>query len=111
MPSFVTESVAAENTFTDWISPKSQKRSGSDRKGFLDLVISGTWSGTVTVQKRYGHGSGSESDRTYTDPFDVVSYTANTVKLIEDSSDAVQYRVGIKTGNYTSGTAAVRLDQ
>jgi len=74
------------------------------------LVISGTWAGTITVQKRHGHGS-SQADIVWSSEFDVEAYTANTVKLIEDHSTTTQYRAGFKTGEYTSGTASVRLEQ
>ena len=107
-----TASLSAENTFTDWITPTQQ--AGTLFKGpfgFLDLIISGTWAGTLTAQKRHLTGGTVSADYTYTDPFDVDDFTANTVEYIEDFSSTVQYRVGFKTGNYTSGTALVRLEQ
>jgi hypothetical protein len=108
--SYKTASLVAQNTFTDWIKPKPQKALGQDSLGYLDLVISGTWAGTLTVQKRHGHGNHTD-DITWTSEFDVEDFTANTAKLIEDHSVTAQYRVGFKTGNYTSGTAEVRLEQ
>ena len=97
-----TVSAGAENQFTDWIQPMVQLAHGVTGAGFLDLSISGTWEGTVTVQKKHG------ADGTV---HDVEDYTANTVQLIEDHSPTVYYRAGIKTGNYTSGTAVVLLEQ
>ena len=103
----VTASLNAQNTFTDWLIPSKQLSYGVNHPGFLDLVISGTWAGTVTIQKRHFHGNAP----TYTDEFDVDTFTANTVNVIEDHSSTVQYRVGFKTDEYISGTANVRLEQ
>lgn len=104
----VTADLIAENTFTSWISLTSESPSNHDSQGFLDLLIEGTWVGIITVQKRHFHGP---EPITYTNPFDLEDYTDNTVKLIEDHSTTTQYRIGFKTGNYTSGTASVRLEQ
>jgi len=99
--------LSAENTFNDWLAPTRKGSTGFDSEGFLNLIISGTWAGTITIQKRHQNGADS-----YTDPFDLpTEFTANTVQLIEDHSTTVEYRVGFKTGNYTSGTALVRLEQ
>ena len=99
--------LSAQNTFTSWIAPTRKGSTGFDSEGFLNLIISGTWAGTITVQKRHQTGAA-----TYTDPFDLpTTFTANTVKLIEDHSTTVQYRIGFKTGEYTSGSALVRLEQ
>jgi len=108
--SYETEDLTAQNTFTDWMTLKEQLLPGRAPVGYLDLVVSGTWAGTITVQKRHGHG-GHVDDIVWTSEFDVDSYTENTAKLIEDHSTTVQYRVGFKTGEYTSGTASVRLEQ
>ena len=89
---------------TDWISPVQQKGRGVNAAGYLNLAISGTWSGTLTLQKRY-------SDATAT-TYDVKEYTANDAELIEDYETGVEYRIGFTTsGNYTSGTANVRLSK
>lgn len=98
----VTASISAQNTFTDWIQPAQQLMYGADGSGYLDLNISGTWVGTVTLQKKHG------ADGTI---HDVEEYTANDVVLIEDHSPTVYYRAGINTGDYISGTAVVLLEQ
>ena len=66
--------------------------------GPIALSISGTFVGTVTVQR-------SQDDATW---FDVEAFTAATEKV---GNEAVlyYYRVGIKAGEYTSGTATVSL--
>lgn len=107
-----TASLVAENTFCDWISPTIQTIAGVAPMGFLDLIVSGTWSGTLTLQKRHITGGDSIDGYTYSDPFTVESYTDNPdPSLIEDHSTTVQYRIGFATGDYTSGTALVRLEQ
>lgn len=92
---FVTANISAQNTFTGTLAPAQR-----ERKGFLNISISGTWVGTVTLQRRFG-GSG-----TY---YDVNTWTANTEKALIDPERKVQYRLGIKTGDYSSGTAVCRL--
>jgi hypothetical protein len=114
MSSYVTGAIAAENTFTDWITPKIV-RADLGIPGHVDLSCSGTFEATVTVQKRYFTGN-NPSDLTYTDPIDAYSFT-NASELDEMNgtlfsySSRVQFRVGVKTGGYTSGTANLRLDQ
>lgn len=97
----------AENTFSDWLDPIRKGSSGFDGEGFLNVMTSGTWAGTLTIQKRHFHGTGP----TYTDAYDIEDFTENLAQLIEDHSTTVQYRIGFKTGNFTSGTASVRLEQ
>ncbi len=97
-------SLIAENTFTDWKRPY-RDASLLRSEGSLDIIISGTWAGTITVQKRHVHSG------TPTDTFDVSTFTANTANdYIRDNSPTVEYRIGFKTGGYTSGTAEVRLE-
>jgi hypothetical protein len=83
-----TASLAAANTFTDSI----------DVIGYFNLSISGTFSATVTVQRSF--------DRT--NWFDVDTFTSPIQTYGFDPSQCF-YRVGIKTGNYTSGTAVVSI--
>lgn len=102
---FKDATLTAENTFTDWIEPTEQTLSGVGPMGFLDLIISGTWAGTITVQKKFTLGD------TDSDTFDVDDYSANQALLIEDHATNVSYRAGFKTGDFTSGSAYVRLEQ
>jgi len=95
---YKTASLTAENTFTDWLAPFK-------KSGYIDFAITGTWAGTLTIQKRQERGG------VYTDPIDVESYIANSANYIEDHVWGAEYRIGFKTGDYTSGTAIVRLDR
>lgn len=88
----VTASVSAQDTFTSWMQAQGQ----------FNISVSGTWAGTVTLQRRFGT-SGSA--------LDVEAYTANTEKQAVEAEDDVYYRAGVKTGEYTSGTAELRISQ
>lgn len=91
----VTASLSAQNTYTDWMTLSKYSKS-------FHLSISGTWAGTITLQRSVDGG---------TTPLDVNTYTEN----VEDPGDEVEvgivYRAGFKTGKYTSGTAVVRISQ
>lgn len=84
--------ITAQNTFT----------SGVVLSGAFSLSISGTWAGTVTIQRSFDAG---------TTWLDVQNYTANFEDTGNEPAVGVLYRVGFKTGNYTSGTANVRIGQ
>jgi hypothetical protein len=102
---FVTESISAQDIFTDEI-----KVSGVGTPGRrFNIVVSGTWSGTVTVQRSIGE-PGSWAD------VPGLSFTGNTTQTygddLADYADlVVYYRIGIKTGDYASGTAVVSLER
>lgn len=84
----VTADITAQNTFTDKIQVI----------GHFNLSISGTWAATVTVQRSWDG----------TNWFDVDTFTSNYEGVGFDAEE-VYYRVGVKTGEFTSGTVAVRL--
>jgi hypothetical protein len=88
MSRIVSASIGAQNTFTDSI-----KLSGP-----FDLSISGTFVGTVTVQRSYDNSSWKDVD-TFTSPTEDYGF----------QPEIAWYRAGIKTGGYTSGTAVVSL--
>jgi hypothetical protein len=88
MSRIVSASIGAQNTFTDSI-----KLSGP-----FDLSISGTFVGTVTVQRSYDNSSWKDVD-TFTSPTEDYGF----------QPEIAWYRAGIKTGEYTSGTAVVSL--
>jgi hypothetical protein len=86
----VSADISAENTFTDSIQ----------LFGYFNLSISGTFSATVTVQRSYDNINFADAD-TFTSPSEEVGY----------EPQEMYYRVGIKTGDYTSGTASVSLSK
>ena len=91
---FVSKTVSSADEWTDPIAPLYGGKSG-----YVNVSISGTLAGTVTLQRRFSGGSW----------MDVKTWLANTEKALQDFEPAVQYRIGIKTSEYTSGAAVVRL--
>lgn len=69
-------------------------------------TVSGSWSGTVTLQVANDDGSGNPGSWT-----DVLSRTGNGTSTYTDSDDNVIkfFRFIVKTGNYTSGLIETRL--
>lgn len=96
----VTASLIAENTFTEWINPKQAFSKGIDNTHFMNISVAGTWSGTATLQRRFGSSDFAR---------DVANFLDNAEESLYDHEEGVEYRLGIKTGNYTSGTCIVRL--
>ena len=94
----VTSALSAANTFTSEI-----RVDGVGEARRFAISISGTWVATVTLQRSVGV-PGSWSD--------VTSWTTNQGTTFADGFDnqVVYYRLGIKTGNYTSGSAVSTLD-
>jgi hypothetical protein len=93
-----SNALAAQNTFGDVIRVTGV---GGDR--VFNFAISGTFSATVTLQRSI--------DSETTGFIDVSNYTVPTSTSYNDELDnsICWYRLGIKTGNYTSGTATVAL--
>lgn len=77
---------------------------GVDAERSFSIIITGTWSATITLQ--YSVGSpGSWVDA------GLGTYTTNTAVAYDDTLDnqVIYYRIGIKSGNYVSGTAEAVL--
>lgn len=91
----VEASVTAEDTFTGSIFV-----TGIGSRTF-SINISNTFSATVTLQR-------STDDATWVD---VTTYTAPTATTYNDALDNLQYyyRIGVKAGAFTSGTADLTL--
>lgn len=88
----VSVSAGAQNTFSDVL------RVGRNRK--INASISGTFSATAVVQRRQLGSSDAWVD--------ILSVTAAAEKLIESVGNW-EYRIGVKTGGYTSGTVVGSL--
>lgn len=93
----VTANISAEDT---WSDPIRVFGVGTDRA--FTIVLSGTWVATVTLQRSIG-AVGSWTD--------VTTYIANQTVNYNDGLDnqEIYYRIGVATGNYTSGTVEERL--
>ena len=90
----VTRTITASNQFTDPVK----------LSGYFNVSISGTWTGTITVQRSWDLGS------TW---LDVDSWTANIEEygLEPEHTNVVYYRIGAKTNALTNGSAILRLSQ
>ncbi len=95
----VEADATAENQFTNAIRVTGV---GTNRSFTINLT--GTWVATVTLQRSITSDSGPWTDVATT-------YTANTTTVITDGLDnqIVWYRIGVKTGNFTSGTVELQL--
>lgn len=94
----VIGSLSGADQYTNYI-----KVSGTGAARNFTIQRSGTWSGTLTVQRSISE-PGAWVDTTTT-------YTTNATATYNDSLDneIVYYRVGFKSGDYSSGTATVTL--
>lgn len=83
-----------------WSSAISVSGVGTTRD--ISVVRAGTWSATVTLQRS------SDGGTTWAE---VATYTTNATVTYNDALDNqdLQYRIGIDTGDYTSGTAELSL--
>lgn len=88
----VTASATAQNTATEWVL----------LQGKFNISASGFGVATCTLQRKFGSAGSA---------LDIETYTADTQKQAEEPEDDVYYRLIVKTGDYTSGTIAMRLSQ
>lgn len=89
-------SITAQNTFCDPVRPVTERT--------VNLSVGGSgWTATVTLQRSFDNGS------TW---LDVDSWTAPAERIFDPGTEGkVIYRLGVKTGGFTSGTIPVRLSQ
>ena len=84
-------SIIAQNTFTD----------PAFFHGDFALRLRGTWTATVTIQR---------SDDAGTTFDDVEQFTTNVLRIVDEPArGGGVYRLGVKTGDFGSGTVEVRL--
>jgi hypothetical protein len=94
----VTSDVSAQNSFTNTINITG---TGSSRA--FTITRSGTWVATITLQRSLTSDTGPWED--------VTTYTTNATISYNDALDNQEawYRIGVKTGDYTSGTVTLTL--
>lgn len=93
---FRSAAIEAQNTFTT--AMQVVRSNGNGCREFT-ISIWGTFSATVTVQRSFDGG---------TTWLDVAQYTVPVEDFGSEPTDAL-YRIGVKTGEYTSGTVNVRI--
>lgn len=94
----VQTSLTAADQFTNEI-----RVTGVGASRSFTITLTGTWTATVTLQRSVGEPGAW---------VDVATYTANTTTPYVDALDnqIIYYRIGIKAGDYTSGTAVASLE-
>ncbi len=95
----VSESITAENQFTGHI-----RVTGVEATRNFRIVISGTFTATVTLQRSVAEPGSWVDVSTYT--------AATTVPAYADELDnqVIYYRIGVKSSEFTSGTVDVSLE-
>lgn len=95
----VSEAITAENQFSDEI-----RVTGVDSTRQFRIVVSGTFVATVTLQRSVSEPGSWVDVTTYAAPTTVAAY--------DDTLDnqVIYYRIGVKAGAFTSGTADVSLE-
>jgi hypothetical protein len=97
----VTATVSAQNTFTLGISPTYKRSSTPD--GRLNISIGGSgWVAVITLQRTFDAGA------TW---LDVTTYSSPEEAYVEEFEEEVLYRLGCKTGDFTSGSIPLRLSR
>lgn len=93
----VESDISADDVFTDSI-----RITGADNSRIFTIIREGTWSATITLQRSIGDELNWEN---------VTTYTTNGTITYDDTLDnqIIYYRIGIRTGDYTSGTAELTL--
>lgn len=94
----VSANLSAANTFTDPI-----RVVGVVDSRIFTLAISGTWAGTISLQRSLVEPGSWETVQTYTGNVAATAYDDGLDNAI------VYYRLGFEAGNYTSGTATCSL--
>ena len=94
----VQKSISSADDFTNVI-----RVSGSGNARQFQIVLSGTWSATVTLQFAFDEaGPWNDTDQVFTGNVDTTYNDGQEGSII-------YYRIGVKAGDYTSGTVVASL--
>lgn len=96
---YVSQTASGENQWTGDIRISG---SGTSQRRFT-VVRSGTWTANVTLQRSVAEPGAW---------VDVATYTTNGTTNFDDGLDdqIIYYRLGVNTGDYTSGSATLSMD-
>ncbi len=95
MSTIIEKTITAEDSYTEPLSPH----------GSLNVSISGTFAATVRLQRRFQTAEGG-----LTEWRDVLDWSLPVEDQYPDiHEDGIQYRLGCKAGEYTSGSVIARL--
>ncbi len=93
-----TRSITAENQFTDALTIPAL--TDPQKKTSFNVSIWGTFVAIVTVQRSF------DNEVTW---LDVTTFTQPTESVGDEIESNIKYRIGVKTGDFTSGPFDVRL--
>lgn len=97
----VTKTITAENIFSDPLTIPNLNNTQRKTEFNCSIWLSaGTFSATVTVQRSFDNGV------TW---LDVATFSAPEENVGQEIESSIKYRIGVKTGDYVSGTIEVRL--
>ena len=90
--------LAASDTYSSTV-----RVTGVDAGRVFAIAITGTWVGTLTLQRSFDSETSGFTD--------VKTWTANTTESYDDTLDnsIVWYRIGFKAGAYSSGSAGISI--
>jgi hypothetical protein len=98
----VSSAPGANGEWTNTIIPKPYEDQRS-QYGFVNIWVMGSpWVATVTLQAR------QKADSEWTD---VKTYSANIKEFLQEYEQGVEYRIGVKNGDWTSGSVTCRLSR
>lgn len=89
----VSKAISSANLFTD---------ESRFNYGYFNISIWGTFAATITLQRSFDDGD------TW---LDVDTFDEAAEKIVANAEGDCLWRIGVKSGQYTSGTAHVRLGQ
>ena len=91
-------SLSASDTYSSTV-----RVNGVDAGRVFAISITGTWAGTLTLQRSFDSATTGFSD--------VTTWTGNTTQSYDDTLDnsIVWYRIGFKPAAYSSGTAVISI--
>ena len=93
---YKTKTITAQNQWTGTL----------DLMGFFNYSAQGTFAATVTLQRSFD-GTTWEDVDSDTAPFSLTGF--EPLAPFKFSKPHVSYRLGVKTGEFTSGSISVRL--
>lgn len=102
----VVQQLGQEDVYTDTIRVTGVNNGGSSNDRDFVVTITGTWSGTLTMQRSVDGETAGFRD------VPGKTWTSNVVDPYSDNDDnsIYWYRVGFKPGEYVSGEAIITLD-
>ncbi|MEE9458262.1 MAG: hypothetical protein V3V84_00700 [Candidatus Bathyarchaeia archaeon] len=99
----VESTISAQNTFTPSL----------ETRGMFNFSVSGTFVGTITIQRSFDLVDSNgvwipDNSKTW---HDLETYTSPAEDIGIQPEEQLVVRAGIKTGDYTSGSATLRISR